>query len=220
MEKQLSETAACQLLSIGHSNHELPHFMQLLHGAGVTAVADVRSQPFSRRHPEYNRQELARQLKQQGIAYVFLGEKLGGRPSDSELYDDAGRVNYERVRATTAFCQGLDRLVGALARYRVVMLCSEEDPLDCHRGLMIAPALVERDIEPAHIRADGSVETTAAMEDRLLADTRVGKGIVDGLFAGQLGAEERQQLLHEAYRLMAQRKAFRLQAQEPDGGGQ
>jgi hypothetical protein len=203
-----------RLFSIGHSNHDLDHLVQLLQRVGVTAVADVRSSPFSQRYPQFNRTELEQGLQQHGIGYLFLGDELGGRPGPPSLYDDDGRVNYERVRATAFFQAGLDRLRRSLDRFTVAMLCAEEDPLDCHRGLMIAPALVEYGIQPAHLRGDGSVETTADLEQRLLAETRVGAGIVDGLFAFTLSAEERRQVLTEAYRGRARRKAFRLR---PDG---
>jgi uncharacterized protein (DUF488 family) len=202
------------MLTVGHSNHDWPRLLDLLQNAGVTAVADVRSQPFSQRHPQYNRPELQQGLERDGIAYAFLGEELGGRPQSPLVYDGAGRVDYERVRLTPLFRRGLDRLAAALDEYRVALLCAEEDPLDCHRGLMITPALVERGITPAHLRGDGTVETTQQMEDRLLAATGVGIGILDGLFAADVSAEEKQGMLADAYRSMNRRKAFRLRLDE------
>ncbi|HEV3255761.1 MAG TPA: DUF488 domain-containing protein [Gemmataceae bacterium] len=202
--------AAARLFSVGHSNHELSHFVDLLRGSGITAVADVRSQPSSQRCPHFNRTELERELRHGDIAYAFLGKELGGRPGQPSLYDAEGRANYERVRKTAAFQRGLDQLVSALDQFTVAMLCSEEDPLDCHRGLMIAPALAERGIVVAHIRGDGSVEAAGECETRLLGLTGVGSGILDGLFADSVTADERQHLLAEAYRVQAQRKAFRL----------
>ena len=89
--------------SIGHSNHELADFLGLLGRAGITTLADVRSQPYSRRHPHYNRPDLEAALAQGGIAYVFLGHALGGRPEDPDLYDIEGRVDYEKVRRTSLF---------------------------------------------------------------------------------------------------------------------
>ena len=157
-----------RLYSVGHSNHDLARLVQLLQGAGVTLVADVRSQPYSQRLPQFNRPELERELPCQAMAYVFLGRQLGGRPAQLQLYDHDGRVDYERVRATTAFQQGVDYLCAALGQFTVAMLCAEEDPLDCHRGLMIAPALVERGVLPAHLRGDGTIESTAELEERLL----------------------------------------------------
>ena len=208
--------SAPQILSVGHSNHDLAALVGLLRGASITAVADVRSHPFSRRLPQFNRPDLERALQAQRMSYLFFGDRLGGRPGDPDLYDAEGRVDYEKVRATDAFRAGLDSLVQAAGRFTVAMLCSEADPLDCHRGLMITPALLELGVAPLHLRRDGTVETTAAMEERLLAETGVGAGVLDGLFAAQVTPEERRGLLAEAYRLMAQRKAFRRPLDEAD----
>src|SRR3954471_13337601 len=97
-----------RLLSVGYSNHSLEDFLGLLRCAGVTAVADVRSHPASRYNPHTNGPQLAASLRALGITYVFLGDQLGGRPEPRELYDD-GRVNYERVRQTDFFREGLAR---------------------------------------------------------------------------------------------------------------
>jgi uncharacterized protein (DUF488 family) len=201
-----------RLFSIGHSNHDLLRLVELLRRAGVQAVADVRSQPFSRWLPQFNRHALAQGLRPHGIGYLFLGDALGGRPAESSVYDAEGRVDYERVRATAGFRQGIDRLLEVAERGKVAMLCSEEDPLDCHRALMIGPALIERGAAPAHLRGNGTIETTTALEERLLAETNVGAGILDGLFAFDVTTEERRQFLADAYRVMAGRKAFRLRA--------
>jgi uncharacterized protein (DUF488 family) len=203
-----------RLLSIGHSNHAIETLLRLLQDAGVTALADVRSHPYSGRHPQFNRPELESALRSHDIAYVFLGDRLGGRPGQPSVYDATGRVDYERVRTTASFQRGLDSLIAGLEEHRIAMLCAEEDPLDCHRGLMIAPALVERGIAPSHLRGDRSLDTSEATERRLLATTGVGDGIVDGLFAAALTDTERRQLLAEAYRIQARRKAYRLRPGE------
>lgn len=203
-----------QLFTVGHSNLDFDRFLELLRGVGITAIADVRSQPYSRRLPQFNRPELERGLKAAGIAYAFLGEALGGRPQQASLYDAAGVVNYEQVRATAAFQQGLNRLGRGADQFCVAMLCGEEDPLDCHRGLMITPALRERGLYPRHVRKGGRLESTAEMETRLLAATGVANGLLDGLFAAMISEGDRHTLLGEAYRMMAQRKAYRRVAAE------
>jgi hypothetical protein len=202
-----------RLLSVGHSNHDLDRFLALLRTAGVTAVADVRSSPFSRRLPHFNRPPLSAALERCGITYVYLGDLLGGRPEPRELYDADGRVDYERVRATDFFREGLDRLIRG-TDHLFVMMCGEEDPLDCHRGLMITPALLEQGIAPGHLRGDGRIETTEEMERRLLEETGVGEGEIGGLFDALLTAEDRRALRAEAYRRMARKKAFRLDLDE------
>jgi uncharacterized protein (DUF488 family) len=206
------------LFSIGHSNHELGEFLGLLGRAGITTLADVRSQPYSRRHPYYNRPDLEAALAEAGIAYVFLGHALGGRPDDTEVYDSEGRVDYERVRKTNVFQQSLKELLAVKGK-KTVLFCAEEDPLDCHRGLMIAPALLELGEATCHLRGDGSQETMSEMEKRLLAETRVGEGFLDGLFAEVISPEERKELLAKAYRLQARRKAFRKREGEQEGSG-
>ncbi|HTU92486.1 MAG TPA: DUF488 domain-containing protein [Gemmataceae bacterium] len=201
---------AVRLVSVGHSNHDWPGFVALVRRAGVTALADVRSSPYSGRYPHFNRESLACGLRDEEIAYVFLGDLLGGRPSQPSLYDDDGRVNYEQVRQSEAFQRGLEQLTHALEGNTVAFLCSEEDPLQCHRGLMIAPALSERGLPPHHLRKDGSLESNEQMERRLLRETGVGTGLFDGLFAATLTEEDRRFLLAEAYRCQARRKAYQL----------
>ena len=171
------------------------------------------SSPYSRRLPQFNRESLERELKQNGIAYVFLGDRLGGRPRDRELYDADGRVDYERVRRTAEFRQGLERLLRGLEKYTIAMLCGEDDPLDCHRGLMIAPAAKEEGASPLHLRKDGSVETNEAMERRLLRETGTAGRMEPPLFAPLLTEEDRRAALAEAYRIMARRKGFRLETE-------
>jgi hypothetical protein len=213
--KSASPGATPDLFTVGHSTHELDFFLQLLRQAGITALADVRSRPYSRRLPQYNRPELEQALAANEIAYVFLGELLGGRPADADVYDDEGRVNYEKVRRTFYFHEGLDRLRTGMERDTIALFCAEEDPLECHRGLMIAPALVETGVLPVHLRGNGARETTADLEERLLLETRVGSGFLDGLFAEIITQDERRELLAKAYRLQAHRKAFRLKDGPP-----
>jgi uncharacterized protein (DUF488 family) len=207
--------AEARLFSIGHSNHELGQLLTLLRKAGVTAVADVRSRPFSVRLPHFCRPELRQVLQAQGMAYVFLGDLLGGRPEDSDVYDESGRVDYEKVRKTASFRRGLEQLCTVLVEHRGAMLCAEEDPLDCHRGLMIAPALAAEGIAVTHLRGDGSVESAAEFEKRLLDAAGLG-GDPASLF-GEPTGEERAELLTAAYREQARRRAFRLRAGQEEG---
>jgi hypothetical protein len=206
----IADDSGPRLVSVGHSNHDWSAFVSLLRGAGVTSVADVRSSPYSGRYPYFNCRPLMRGLHGEGISYLFLGDRLGGRPGPPSLYDDDGRVNYERVRGAETFQRGLDQLLQALQENTMAFLCSEEDPLDCHRGLMIAPALCERGCPPHHLRGDGTLESNEHMERRLFQETGIGAGLLDGLFAATLSAEDRRSLLAEAYRHRARRKAYQL----------
>ncbi|MCX8005602.1 MAG: DUF488 domain-containing protein [Burkholderiaceae bacterium] len=155
------------ILTIGHSTHTLERFIALLKQHGVTAVADVRSAPYSRFNPQFNKSELERRLKAEGIGYVFLGRELGGRSDDPGCYEK-GRMQYARLARTEAFRQGIERLRRGAAKHRIACMCAEREPLECHRTLLVARALADEGVGVAHIHGDGHLETHAAAMDRLL----------------------------------------------------
>jgi uncharacterized protein (DUF488 family) len=194
-----------QLFTIGHSNHTLAHFMLLLRRHGVTAVADVRSQPRSRRQAQFNQDALAAALRgAAGIEYVFLGRQLGARPDDPECYVD-GRVSYERLATCLSFRQGVRRLLTGLTKYRIALMCAERDPLECHRGILIAPQMSPHVPSILHIGPDGDLETHAEAEQRLLKEWR--------LTPGTLFDTERD-CLAAAYRRQEERIAWRPDREE------
>ena len=155
------------VLTIGHSTHAIEAFIALLRRHHVSAVADVRSAPYSRFNPQFNREPLIDALEAEGIRYVYLGRELGGRSEDSACYED-GRIRYDRVAATESFRSGLGRVVDGAGRHRIALMCAEKEPLDCHRTLLVARALEDQGVDVAHIRADGGLEPHQATMDRLL----------------------------------------------------
>jgi uncharacterized protein (DUF488 family) len=159
--------AAVELFSIGHSNSSIDRFMTLLSETGITAVADVRSTPYSRFCPWFSRDRLQAHLKGAGIAYLAYGESLGGRPGNANLYCD-GVADYEAMARTVQFQSGLDRLQNDMASHRICTMCAEREPLDCHRCLLVARALAERGVSIGHVLHDGVVEAHAATEQRLM----------------------------------------------------
>ena len=155
------------LFTIGHSNHEMPQFLQLLQRHGITELADVRSQPYSRHTPWFSRDALEHALKIAGIRYVFLGRELGARRHEPDCYVQ-GKVSYERIASATAFQSGLLRLRQEMGSARVALMCAEKDPLDCHRTILVARhALAFAEI--SHIQADAILEPHAETERRMRA---------------------------------------------------
>jgi uncharacterized protein (DUF488 family) len=147
------------VLSIGHSNQGLDSFLHLLAANRIEVVVDVRSSPQSRFASQFNAPTLRDALRAQGMRYLEMGRELGGRPEDPTYYDSEGHVRYDRLAASEPFLRGIDRLVQGLCEYRVAVMCSEEDPANCHRWRLIGRVLGTRGIEMAHIRGDGTVET-------------------------------------------------------------
>ncbi|MCY3023281.1 MAG: DUF488 domain-containing protein [Planctomycetota bacterium] len=156
-----SPAKALTIHTLGHSNVPVEHFLGLLTQHGVQLVADVRSSPYSKFAVDYNAAPLKRVLVAAGLAYLYLGQELGGRPPEAEYYDAQGYVLYDRIAASPRFRSGLEQLLTEAARARVALLCSEESPAECHRRLLLARVLAERGVNVLHIRGDGRVQTEA-----------------------------------------------------------
>jgi uncharacterized protein (DUF488 family) len=155
------------IYTVGHSNHSARRFIDLLLGAAIDCVADVRSTPFSRRNPQFSQKALAASLKDAGIEYWFLGDALGARPNDPHCWEN-GRVSYVRIAATPAFQEAIHALIAGSHAKRIALMCAEKEPLDCHRTILVGRALVQCDTELAHIHADGRIEPHVELEERLL----------------------------------------------------
>ena len=148
----------CTIFSIGHSDHPLDDFIALLRHYPINTLVDVRSQPYSRWVPIYNREELARALKTNGFTYVFMGDILGGRPSDPSLYHSGQAEkspDYERIAETPSFQAAIEKLLRLAQDDTVVMMCSEGDHHHCHRARLITPSLLALDVRVIHIQPDG-----------------------------------------------------------------
>jgi uncharacterized protein (DUF488 family) len=148
-----------QLFTIGHSNHTAEHFQRLLSEQGIEVLVDVRSWPHSRFVEWVDRSRIVDVVEAAGAKYLFLGEELGGRPESADFYDDAGHVLYGKVAKSADFVAAIERLRQGVQRYRVAIMCSEEDPMSCHRRLLVAKVLLEKGLTIGHIRGDGRCET-------------------------------------------------------------
>lgn len=153
--------------TVGHSTQTLEDFVALLRRHEISVVADVRSAPYSRYSPHFNKDALQRALKANGIKYVFLGRELGARSDDPTCYEH-GRVQYSRLAKTELFQQGLDRLIRGAGEHRIAIMCAEKEPLECHRTILVSRALVARGVEVDHILSDGRAESHGEAMIRLL----------------------------------------------------
>ncbi|MFP4008036.1 MAG: DUF488 family protein [Spirulinaceae cyanobacterium] len=155
------------LYTVGHSNLEIEDFISLLQQHQITAVADVRSSPYSRRFPQFNQTAIQKSLKAIDISYVFLGQELGARTEDSNCYVE-GKALYENIAKTELFSQGIQRIIKGLEHYKIALMCAEKDPITCHRTILVCRRLKEFDLDIHHILNDGSLESHQELEERLL----------------------------------------------------
>lgn len=161
-----------RVYTIGHSNHPVGGLIRLLLQHGLDVVGDVRSVPFSRHHPQYNRDVFSESLRQASVAYIYMGHKLGGRPSEAAMRDEEGRADYEVMRQHPDFLAGIDDIMRGLPKWpgRIALLCGEEDPSTCHRRRLVGAALIDRGVDLIHVRGDGKLETEVEVQARLHED--------------------------------------------------
>ena len=184
--------------TIGHSNLGIDRFVGLLKAAEIEAAADVRSSPWSRHNPQFNREPLKDSLKAAGIAYAWLGQELGGRPGEPRYYCE-GVADYRLMRQAPSFSVGLDRLTNGMNSYRIALICAEKHPLHCHRCLLVGRALHESGRPVVHLLHNGGTMTQADVEEELLV--LVGKDGAD-LFA------PREERVDAAYWAQNRKNAF------------
>src|SRR5450432_367331 len=184
--------------TIGHSTHTVERFTELLAMHRIATVCDVRSNPYSRFNPQFNREGLEHVLAASGIGYVFLGRELGARSDDLTCYE-RGKIQYDRLSRTGLFQKGLDRVEEAASADRLALMCAEKDPLDCHRTILVAPQVQARGFAVEHILDDGTLENHADTMTRLLRLLRLPE---QDLFRSH------EEILEDAYRIPGGRIAY------------
>jgi len=157
------------IYSLGHGIRKIDEFLILLKKYDIEYVVDVRTRPASRFNPQYNKQGLSVFLKQHGLRYVYMGDSLGGRPSDTSCYDVEGRVNYAEVMQKKFFLDGIRRLEVAFEKnLRIACFCSESSPCDCHRSKLIGAMLEKKNIPMVHINKLGELDEQAVVMSQIL----------------------------------------------------
>jgi uncharacterized protein (DUF488 family) len=198
-----------RIYTIGHSSHPIDRFIDLLSLHGVQAVADVRSNPNSKRFRQYNRDELKTALQARGIRYVFLGRELGARRREKDAY--AGRVaSYERIAKLPIFGEGIERIRSGSEKMTLALMCAERDPLQCHRTILVCRNLPsELRNQVFHILDSGKVERQADAEARLVAESGLNTN-QDELFSSPSEGTA----LDRAYRMRGERIAWQEEGDE------
>ena len=158
-----------ELFTIGHSNHSLDHFIELLVSHRISTIADVRSSPYSKYSPHFNKDVLDTVLRNAGINYTFLGRELGAQRSEDDCYID-GQAKYDRIARLPIFQRGLEIVLQEAEHNRTALLCAESDPIACHRTILICRELkrICPDLKITHILGDGTEERHEASEKRLI----------------------------------------------------
>lgn len=192
-----------QLFTIGHSNHSIDYFLDLLTAYRISAIADVRSSPYSKYSPQFNKDVLENALSNAGIDYVFLGDELGARRCENSCYVD-DQAKYERIAQLPAFRRGMERILEGIEHYIIALMCSESDPITCHRTILVCRELKKSrpDLQITHILGDGTEEHQDASEKRLVTLHKLQPELFGNLTSTS-------GLIERAYDLQAEKIAYK-----------
>lgn len=196
------------VMTIGHSNHELNVFLNLLQDQEVSTVADVRSAPYSRYCPHFNKDALEGSLKEHSIEYLFLGREFGARVDDPACVSN-GRIQYALLARRSEFLDGIELVRDRIRHSRFAMMCAEEDPLTCHRTILVARELDREGISVEHIRGDGRVETHDDVKTRLLKLTGLYQGEGSQMELFRQPEPDNEKLLSDAFDIQEEKIAYR-----------
>ena len=155
--------------TVGHSSHQLDFFLELIKTFEINCIVDVRSIPASAYNPQYNQDLFKNFLKNNHITYLHFAEEFGAKQTDHDLLDNDGKLDFEKVRKTRLFNYGLERIWHGIDKgFRIALMCSESEPLDCHRFSMVSIGFENDGFEVKHILKDKSVKTNLELEKELL----------------------------------------------------
>ena len=158
-----------ELFTIGHSNHSLDFFLELLVAHRISTITDVRSSPYSKYSPHFNKDVLDSVLRNAGINYTFLGRELGAQRSEDDCYIE-GQAKYDRIAKLPTFQHGLETVLQEVELHRIALMCSESEPITCHRTILVCREVKKicPDLEITHILGDGTEERQEDSEKRLI----------------------------------------------------
>jgi uncharacterized protein (DUF488 family) len=156
------------IFTIGHSNHDIADFINLLLANKIELVIDVRSAPYSKIYPHFNKKSLEVSLTKNSIEYLFLGDSVGGRSNNLNDYSK-GRVMYKRIAQKEDYISSINLIISLSSEHKTVLMCSEKDPLECHRTLLISRTIEKLRVKILHIHRDGKIESQGEAIQRLLA---------------------------------------------------
>ena len=160
-----------QCFTIGYGDYPIDRFIDSVRSAGIDTIIDVRSTPYSRFNPQFNRENLEKSLKESAIGYRFMGDRLGGRYTNPGLLFPDGTVNYRKVQETELFKEGISQLLAVISSGKTIaLMCAEKEPERCHRFALISPVLQSKEIFVVHVRPEMKLQANEDL-DRELVDS-------------------------------------------------
>ncbi|MCF2643501.1 DUF488 domain-containing protein [Roseburia hominis] len=201
------------LFTIGHSQHTIDYFVYLLNKYSINYVLDVRSTPYSKYAEQFNKGNISVFLNKVNIHYFFMGKYFGARPIETSLYSEKGYLDFEKVAQSERFNKGMENVILGLERgNRIALMCTEKDPMDCHRAIMVSRAFDKKGIKVKHILPNGDIQTQRQLDNKLADKYFPNRGQLSIFNYENIMSEE--EYISQAYRKRNEEIGYRIEQKE------
>lgn len=188
------------IFTIGHSNYSIDRFLDMLKFHNINCIVDIRGTPYSKYNVQYNKETISQTLTRKGYVYIYMGKEFAAQRGDKSLYTEEGYADFEKVVYDKDFLNGINRLkVGCRKGYRIALMGAKQDPISCHRCILLGRALKEHGFNVEHILDDYTLASQEELEKRLLKKYYAGGDQInfDRYLEADLSEED---LIRECYR--------------------
>lgn len=200
-----------EIFAIGHSNYPYDKLIEMIKRYGIDCVVDIRETPYSKYNTQYNREALRESLKSSGFTYVYMGHEFGAKRQTKESYNDDGYADFKKVIKEELFLKGIERITKGLQMgYKIVLLGAMQDPIRCHRSIMLGKYLNEKGFDVKYIMHEGNIVNQDYIEEDLLNKYFSDRNqlSIDSL----LGTDKsREEMIEEGYKLANKEIGYRTE---------
>lgn len=200
-----------EIYTLGHSNYPFDKFIEILKKYDINCVVDIRSTPYSKYNTQYNKEFLHETLKNLGYTYIYMADEFGAKRKTKVSYNDEGYADFDKVILEDEFKRGIERLkVGCSKNYKIVLLGAMQEPIRCHRAILLGKELIKAGFDVKHIMHEGDLKVQSELEEQLLEKYFEDRNqlTIDSLFGNAISRED---MIKEGYKLANKEIGYRIE---------
>ena len=199
------------IYTIGHSNYTIKKLINMLKYHNINCVVDIRGTPYSKYNIQFDKETIKYTLTNAGFVYIYMGEEFAAKRIRKISYNNEGYSDFEKVIKEMEFKRGIERLKNGCDKgYRIVLLGAMQDPIRCHRSILVGRELIKNDFNVKHILDDYSIATQNDIDEMLLNKYFSNRNqlTIEDLIGNSLNREE---MVNEGYKLANREIGYRIE---------
>lgn len=200
-----------EIYTLGHSNYPFDKFIEILKKYNINCVVDTRSIPYSKYNTQYNKEFFHAALKKLGYTYIYMADEFGDKRKNKISYNEEGYADFDKVVLEDDFKKGIERLkVGCSKNYKIVLLGAMQEPIRCHRAILLGKELIKHGFDIKHIMHEGDLKTQDELEEQLLEKYFEDRNqlTIDALLGNDMSRED---MIKESYKLANKEIGYRIE---------